>query len=204
MNADVPSAQPSLTLSCGLGDGFSPYFRTWWQIAPFDGGFTTDVAAEGDFIVGVYREPPDGGIYFDASVSYFDIPPLATFGEDTIQPALEVGRQFEINDWWRIAPYARGEWAIPLEGDQNYNIFLGARQTFELGLGDDLEFKANAYVARTSEPTGFIGHTRLRLDVPIGDNVTVGPLLRFSAPLSDFDDGRGFEVVGGGRVVFSF
>lgn len=208
---DEPAFQPSFTVGYTDENGTFWYGNVWAQMRAFGPEFSSDAASELDYTIGVFHAF-ESGTYVDVSASFFDVvPSLKIEDEDGAQIGLELGREVaRIGDEsveWRLSPYVRVEPQFPFaSGERGANVWLGARQKFDFG--DSIELGINTGFVHLpgvyGDDTGFVGHVRLQLDIPVSEHVTTGPIAKVSHPLSDFDDGRETEGVIGWRLSFTF
>jgi hypothetical protein len=140
---DRPVIQSELNVS--LPKGF--YANIWYSMSLAHAGLDTNDGNEFDPTIGWSGDI--AGITLDAGMTYFDLRPVGTFGRgDVWQPYVEFSKEFELNKAHAIAPFARTEYGIPVQGnareDRGLHVHGGFRHKWQvadkLGLSQQADF----------------------------------------------------------------
>lgn len=193
--SDKPGLQPSLTLGCNIGDGFTPYTNFWGHF-PLDGDWDGKHSAEIDATVGARKVMGDG--YVDLSVVYIAIESLTNGNNDTVRPQFEAGYTVRIDDW-AFTPFGRVEYVIPQDGfgQEGFTFHAGSRAVYTttwdpLGAGN-VQMRGAAYgVVQEGNAYGYsnavLAHGRVGVRLPLFGKAYAEPYFRMGAPIAHAKD----------------
>jgi hypothetical protein len=211
--SDKPGLQPSLTLGCDLGDGFTPYANLWAHM-PMDGDWDGKHSAEVDATVGVRKVMGDG--YVDASVVYIAIESLKDGDNDTIRPQVEAGHSFDVGYDVTLTPFGRVEYVLPQDGfgEEGFNFHAGSRAVYTtkwnpLGAGK-VQVRGAAYgVVQNGHAYDYsdavLAHGRAGIRIPLFGKAYTEPYARVVAPIAHGqDDPRKLDNMAGIQFGIAF
>lgn len=180
-------------------------FGLWHSAGLNDANLSGDYGDELDYYLSYEREV--GG--FDASlyVAYFDTIDIFRTPGDSISISPKVAKSFEVGSS-SVTPFIQWTAYVPVgDGALAGNLFqIGTEHEFSLGSYDICHGVSFAYDdGAFGLEQGYIFNYLFTGSVSLSEKVTLEiPMVKFSTPLSDVDDGRGTEATFGIGLLFSF
>jgi hypothetical protein len=200
-----PVAQSELTIA--VGKGF--YANIWTSVSLEDAGRNSNYGNEVDWTAGWSGETV--GLTVDTGVSYFDLLPLFAGHEgDVVQPYCELSKEFVVAEGHTLTPSVKAEYGIAAQGNaveskgfhSHVALKYGWQATEKAALSQKVvaSFDDAAYGLER----GWVGSYEAEASYALASWASIKASGKIITPLSDVQDGRRTEVIGGAGFALSY